>query len=330
MPRLPAAPTWPLLVAALAAAGCIEPAGTCELERCEIWVCGEPRPACPCSDLCERPACAEVTVYARDPSDGTCVELPSPCGVPAGWEYFADPSACEGGGAMCRDHGECGEAETCDVRSCASDAVGTCVPTPEDCPESAEPVVGCDGLQYANDCERLAAGARLATEGVHPLDAGCTESGVWGRDPTTGSCSYFDDSCHVPEGWAWFFSRSECDGEGCSSGPVWVWDPDAGECVEIESECDVPEGWEFFDSRSLCEGAELRCGPDGACPDGLACDFSSCDAVFGTCVPLPAGCVGTAEGSGGGGVCGCDGVTYPDDCERLLAGVGLRHPGPCS
>jgi hypothetical protein len=28
-------------------------------------------------------------------------------------------------------------------------------------------------------------------------------------------------------------------------------------------------------------------------------------------------------------VCGCDGVTYDSECERLNAGVTVQHDGPC-
>ena len=45
---------------------------------------------------------------------------------------------------------------------------------------------------------------------------------------------------------------------------------------------------------------------------------------MGTCVPLPASC--TADGQP---VCGCDGTTYPSDCDRLRAGVVRARVGAC-
>ncbi len=63
------------------------------------------------------------------------------------------------------------------------------------------------------------------------------------------------------------------------------------------------------------------------CPAGELCDFDSCTTPEGSCVkkPTPLECAAMS----GPPVCGCDGKTYPLDCERLLAGVARASFGPC-
>lgn len=137
--------------------------------------------------------------------------------------------------------GECAEGEVCDVRSCSEEASGVCVARPEGCPAVEDPVCGCDGATYANDCERLRAGAALDHAGA------------------------------------------------CGSG-------------------------------TLCGGiAGFRC------PPGEVCDIHGCwPDASGTCVPSPGVCDTRFDP-----VCGCDGATYGNDCERLAAGAALDHEGAC-
>lgn len=318
-----------LAFAALLAVGCDRGRALDELAGCEVWLCGEPRPADPCADVCEGPACAEVTVFARDPESGACVALPSACAVPDGWERFSDREACEGGLTMCASDGDCRRDEVCDVTSCAADAVGTCALAPETCPEAAAEVLGCDGVLYLNDCERLVAGVAVAESSA--TGGGCPEGGpgVWARDPETAACSFFGTECDVPDGWAYYLDRAACEGAGCSPEPVWIWDPEGEGCVRVESDCDVPHGWEFYGSAADCERDGLRCGPDRGCAEGLVCELPSCDAVVGSCVPVPADCVAAPLSEPPSTVCGCDGLSYPDDCSRVMAGVALAHDGPC-
>ena len=65
------------------------------------------------------------------------------------------------------------------------------------------------------------------------------------------------------------------------------------------------------------------------CPTGKVCDLRdptrAVADLAGTCVPGPVPCP-----SGGDPVCGCDAVTYPNDCTRVSAGVTLAHAGACA
>jgi hypothetical protein len=66
------------------------------------------------------------------------------------------------------------------------------------------------------------------------------------------------------------------------------------------------------------------------CIRGLFCDFRSgtcgADLAEGTCVRIPRFCARKVTLRP---VCGCNGTTYPNDCQRRQAIVAKRHDGRC-
>lgn len=71
-------------------------------------------------------------------------------------------------------------------------------------------------------------------------------------------------------------------------------------------------------------GTPTRCTNPTDCPSGTFCERAACGDVAGTCQLLPPTCASDEKS-----VCGCDGITYFNDCLRRLNGVTSSSPGMC-
>ncbi len=321
--------------------------GPCEPEGCLVNPSGTGPDGgvetCPTGEFCQAPAgaCGDASSLSILPPwlEGDCEPVPVDCPDEErpvcgcdGNTYFNDcerrqagvsrehRGACEarcggstgnscGGGSVCEYPPlECGEP----------DAEGVCVSIPDGCPDFEDPVCGCDGVTYLNDCERLAAGAQLEHFGACRAD-----------------CVSNPNVCDSDE-------QCVAVGFGCS-------DQGPGECVPQDFECPL-----FYKPVCGCDGETYQ-NPCEAFSSGVGVDYDGPCEEFGcsdsgdcgvdeSCVPLPgtchfpgaptfcvsrADCEGLLPGLNNDPVCGCDGNTYPSLCDTVDAGVGVAYIGPC-
>jgi len=134
----------------------------------------------------------------------------------------------------CTSNDDCTSEQYCKFDDEQCGGTGVCDDRPDSCPVNFDPVCGCDGVTYGNDCMRIAAGVSKKSEG-------------------------------------------EC---GCSS--------------------------------------------NDDCASEQYCEKDTCDGVSGTCINMPETCLRVYEP-----VCGCDGVTYDNDCIRQREGVVKKYDGVC-
>ena len=119
---------------------------------------------------------------------------------------------------------------------------------------------------------------------------------------------------------------------------TWDWDPDSDFPFDIDwddvwppdIEPDPPTDYVFEQDTIGDVSYEDIDDPGGCLADtdchvGEFCDHESCDAASpGGCSSIPEVCPAIYDP-----VCGCDGLTYSNDCERKQAMVGLAHAGVC-
>ena len=240
-----------------------------------------------------------------------CGQAGSPCGG-------ATNTLCAPGLYCKLDSGTCDDAT----------ATGACTAIPQVCPQIYAPVCGCDDKTYFSACGAASASVNIKHDGActvglntrcgPPDGAACSEGflcsfddGMCGTSDQSGQCIAIPASC-----------------DNVASSPVCGCDN-----ATYDNECQAHKAGFSVKSSGACPvggGLNVRCGGADAlpCTDGFFCMLAtgvcSSNTESGQCVAVPQGCTADATP-----VCGCDGVTYSNECEALRANVSVKSDGAC-
>jgi len=331
----------------------------CACEGGELVAPGE---SCPCPAAAACPEGASATDSDADGCDDSCVcadgSVPTPAGCatcldncraepfdPSAYYIDAEQDGCydrrevcpEGTradtspGAGCPDRCVGCELLVCPARSMAVDTNGDQCADACVCSDGrAAPVGGCA-------CEVLF-GCPVGEAAVDRTGDGCPdECAVTCRtacdcgadkESLAATCC---DGCRVASACLDGFCASGCEAVqlNCAAVPRTDIDAVCGcDGTTYSSGCDADRADVDVASEATCELASCETNAD--CNAGETCEreVGRCDggpmASKGICVEAPTSCL-TAIAP----VCGCDGQSYNNDCERRRAGVGLGAVGTC-